>query len=80
MIIYGIEAVSTMGGKYSEMWYIAWEEGQFVFKRNYLPKKYAIAIVLISGFLVCVAAVASIIEVSFKLRSGTFRIAKDVDS
>jgi TRAP-type C4-dicarboxylate transport system permease small subunit len=24
MIIYGIEAVSTMGGKYWEMWYFAW--------------------------------------------------------
>ena len=28
MIIYGMEAVSTMGGKYWEMWYFAWEDGQ----------------------------------------------------
>lgn len=73
MIVYGIEAVATMGGKYWEMWHFAWEEGQLVFKQNYMPKKYAIAIVPISGFLVCVAAVASIIEDSFKMRTGTYR-------
>ena len=80
MIIYGMEAVAKMGGKYWEMWYFAWEEGQFVFKPNYMPKKYAIAIVPISGFLVCVAAVASIIEDSCKLRAGTYKLAKEVDS
>ena len=42
MIIYGIEAVSTMGGKYWEMWYFAWEDGGFVFKPNYMPKKQEI--------------------------------------
>ena len=73
MIIYGMEAVAKMGGKYWEMWHFAWEEGQFVFKSNYMPKKYAIAIVPISGFLVCVAALASIIEDSFKLCSGTYK-------
>lgn len=80
MIIYGIEAVGKMGGKYWEMWYFAWENGQFVFKPNYMPKKYAIAIVPISGFLVCVAAIASIIEDSIKLRSGTYKSVDDVDS
>ena len=80
MIVYGMEAVSTMGGKYWEMWYFAWEQGQFVFKSNYMPKKYAIAIVPISGVLVCVGAVASIIEESFKLRSGTYTHTDDVDS
>ena len=73
MIVYGMEAVSTMGGKYWEMWHFAWEEGRLVFKPNYMPKKYAIAIVPISGFLVCVAAVASIIEDSFKMRAKTYR-------
>lgn len=77
MIVYGMEAVSTMGGKYWEMWYFAWEDGQFVFKPNYMPKKYAIAIVPISGFLVCVAALASIIEDSFKMRAGTYQQAGD---
>ena len=73
MIIYGIEAVNTMGGKYWEMWYFAWEEGRFVFKPNYMPKKYAIAIVPISGLLVCVAAVASVADSCYKFRMGTYR-------
>ena len=77
MIVYGLEAVSKMGGKYWEMWHFAWEQGEFVFKPNYMPKKYAIAIVPISGFLVCVAAVASIIEDSVKLRAGTYKLEKD---
>jgi len=80
MIIYGMEAVARMGGKYWEMWHFAWQDGQFVFKQNYMPKKYAIAIVPISGFLVCVAAIASIIEDSFKLRAGTYGLARDMDS
>ena len=80
MIIYGIEAVNTMGGKYWEMWHFAWEEGRFVFKQNYMPKKYAIAIVPISGFLVCVGALASIIENSFKMRSGTYTLTEDVNA
>ena len=80
MIIYGMEAVAKMGGKYWEMWYFAWENGQFTFKPNYMPKKYAIAIVPISGVLVCVAAIASIIEDSFKLRAGTYRFGKEEDA
>jgi len=80
MIIYGIEAVNSMGGKYWEMWHFEWEDGWFAFKPNYMPKKYAIAIVPISGFLVCVGAVASIIEDSIKLKSGTYSQANNVDS
>lgn len=79
MIIYGLEAVATMGGKYWEMWYFAWEDGRFVFKPNYMPKKYAVAIVPISGFLVCIAALASVLEDSFRLKAGTFRHVKDID-
>ena len=79
MIVYGLEAVSTMGGKYWEMGYLAWEDGQFVFKPNYMPKKYAIAIVPISGFLVCVAALASIIEDSLRLKTGTYERAQEAD-
>lgn len=71
MIIHGMEAVATMGGKYWEMWYFAWEDGRIVFKPNYMPKKYAVAIVPISGFLVSVAAVASIVEDSIRLKTGT---------
>jgi TRAP-type C4-dicarboxylate transport system permease small subunit len=80
MIIYGMEAVATMGGKYWEMWHFAWENGEFVFKPNYMPKKYAIAIVPISGVLVCVGAVASIVEDSIKMLSGTYTHTDDVDS
>lgn len=79
MIIYGMEAVSTMGGKYWEMWYFAWEDGGFVFKPNYMPKKYAISIVPISGVLVSIAALASIFEDSMRLRDGTFKKSKDMD-
>ncbi len=79
MIIYGIEAVNTMGGKYWEMWHFEWEDGWFAFKPNYMPKKYAIAIVPISGVLVCVGAIASIIEDSFKLKLGTYSQASEVD-
>lgn len=79
MIIWGLEAVSTMGGKYWEMWYFAWEEGGIVFKPNYMPKKYAVAIVPISGFLVCIAAVASIVEDSVRLKAGAYRQAKELD-
>ncbi len=79
MVIYGMEAVATMGGKYWEMWYFAWENGQFSFKPNYMPKKYAIAIVPISGVLVCVAAIASICEDVYKLREGTYRRTKETD-
>ena len=80
MIVYGIEAVTTMGGKYWEMWHFSWENGQLAFKPNYMPKKYAIAIVPISGVLVCIAAIASIIEDSFKLRAGTYQHTTEADS
>ena len=79
MIIWGIEAVQTMGGKYWEMWYFAWEDGGIVFKPNYMPKKYAIAIVPISGVLVCVAAVASIIEDSVRMKAGVYGQSDDPD-
>ncbi len=80
MIIYGLEAVATMGGKYWEMWYFAWEDGGIVFKPNYMPKKYAIAIVPISGFLVCVAAVASIVEDCLRLKAGTYKQSKELEA
>ena len=79
MIVYGMEAVATMGGKYWEMWYFAWEDGQFVFKPNYMPKKYAIANVPISGVLVSIAAIASVLEDSLRLKAGTFVYGKDME-
>ena len=79
MIVYGIEAVQTMGGKYWEMWHFAWEDGGFVFKEHYMPKKYAVSIVPISGFLVCVAALASVLEDSIRLKMGTYNHVSDFD-
>lgn len=79
MIIYGLEAVDTMGGKYWEMWYFAWEDEGFVYKPNYMPKKYAISIVPISGLLVSVAALASVCEDYVRLKVGTYEQAKDID-
>ena len=80
MIIYGIEAVSTMGGKYWEMGYISWQDGWFVIHQHYMPKKYAVAIVPISGILVMAAALISIIEDSIKLRDGTFQSRDNTES
>ncbi|WP_264214041.1 TRAP transporter small permease [Leisingera thetidis] len=80
MIVYGLEAVSTMGGKYWEMWYFAWEDGQFVFKPNYMPKKYAIAIVPISGLLVCIGALASVLEDGLRLSAGTYERAQEAEA
>jgi TRAP-type C4-dicarboxylate transport system permease small subunit len=80
MVVYGLEAVNTMGGKYWEMWYFAWEDGGFVFKPNYMPKKYAISIVPVSGFLVSVAAFASILEDSLRMKSGTYEHSSDFDT
>lgn len=74
MVIYGLEAVATMGGKYWEMWYFAWENGALVFKPNYMPKKYAIAIVPLSGILICVGAVATLIDDSIKMKKGCYRL------
>lgn len=79
MIIYGLDVVSTMGGRYWEMWHFTWEEGRFVFQPHYMPKKYAVAIVPISGFLVCAAALASILEHSLQLKAGTYTVAQEVD-
>ncbi len=76
---YGLEAVATMGGKYWEMWYFAWEDGGFVFKPNYMPKKYAVTIIPISGILTSLAALAAVLEDIFRYRQGTFRLAGDQD-
>ena len=79
MIVYGLDAVATMGGKYWEMWYFVWQDGGLVFKPNYMPIKYAIAIVPISGLLVSLAAVAAILEDCLMFRRGTFKRAEDIE-
>jgi TRAP-type C4-dicarboxylate transport system permease small subunit len=77
IIYYGLQVVSTMGGRYWEMWYFAWEDGSFVFKPNYMPKKYAMAILPIAGFLTSAAALMAILDDSIRYANGTFRLAGD---
>ncbi len=77
IVWYGLQVVATMGGKYWEMWYFAWEDGRFVFKPNYMPKKYAMAILPISGVLTSVAALMAVLEDSIRYANGTFRLGGD---
>ncbi|MCY3768809.1 MAG: TRAP transporter small permease [Gammaproteobacteria bacterium] len=77
--IYGWEVVSKMGGKYWEMWHFAWEDGWFVFKPNYMPKKYAVMILPITGALVSLAALVAVIEDVRDFRRGTFVVAGETD-
>ena len=77
IVYYGLQVVATMGGKYWEMWYFAWEDGWFVFKPNYMPKKYAMAILPISGVLTSVAALMAVLEDCIRYANGTFRLAGD---
>ncbi len=66
-----------MGGKYWEMWYFAWEDGGFVYKPNYMPKKYAMVILPIAGVLTSIAALMAVLEDSIRYTKGTFRLAGD---
>lgn len=75
IVIYGWEVVTKMGGKYWEMWYFAWEDGWFVFKPNYMPKKYAMMILPLSGTLIALAAAVAIIEDVVRFKRGTFVVA-----
>ncbi len=75
--IYGWEVVSKMGGKYWEMWHFAWEDGWFVFKPNYMPKKYAVLILPITGAMVSLAALVAAIEDVVQFRRGAFVVAGD---
>ncbi len=73
---YGLQVYATMGGKYWEMWYFAWEDGGVVFKPNYMPKKYAIAILPIAGVLTSAAALMTVLEDSLRYANGTFSLGK----
>lgn len=77
---YGLQVYATMGGKYWEMWYFAWENGGFVFKPNYMPKKYAIAILPIAGVLTSAAALMTVLEDSIRYANGTFSLAETEDA
>tara|TARA_B100000780_G_scaffold64440_1_gene42154 strand:- start:593 stop:1111 length:519 start_codon:yes stop_codon:yes gene_type:complete len=51
MIVYGFELVEGMRGKYWEMWYFEFTAQGIEFKENYMPKKYAVMILPLAGFL-----------------------------
>lgn len=76
--VYGVQMVATMGGKYWEMWYLTWENNSIVFKPNYMPKKYAVAIMPLAGVLVAVSAVIACVEDVVKYKNGTFKVAGDL--
>ena len=78
--VYGWEVVSKMGGKYWEMWHFAWEDGNFVFKPHYMPKKYAMIILPIMGVLISLAALVAAVEDTVRLKRGTFKVAGSIDS
>ena len=56
LIIYGIELVETMRGKYWEMWYFEFTSEGVEFEENYMPKKYAVFILPLAGFLTAFGA------------------------
>ena len=73
--VYGYDVTITQSGKYWEMWHFAWENGELVFKENYMPKSYAQMILPLAGILIFVGALVAMIEDIVHFRKGTFRIA-----
>ena len=61
-MIYGVELVEGMRGKYWEMWYFEISFQGIEFKENYMPKKYAVAILPLAGFLTTIGAVISFVK------------------
>ena len=62
LIIYGVELVEGMRGKYWEMWYFEISLQGIEFKENYMPKKYAVAILPLAGFLTTIGALISFVK------------------
>lgn len=62
LIVYGIELVEGMRGKYWEMWYFEFTEKGIEFKENYMPKKYAVTILPLAGFLTSIGAAICLIK------------------
>jgi len=56
LIIYGIDLVEGMRGKYWEMWHFEFTSQGIEFKENYMPKKYAVIILPLAGFLTAIGA------------------------
>ena len=74
---HGLDVMATMGGRYWEMWYFAWEDGGLTFKPNYMPKRYAMVILPISGVLTCIAAILAIAEDTIRYANGDFVLTAD---
>ena len=51
LIIYGIDLVEGMRGKYWEVWHFELNSQGIEFRENYMPKKYAVTIRPLAGFL-----------------------------
>ena len=62
LIVYGIELVEGMRGKYWEMWYFEFTEKGIEFKENYMPKKYAVSILPLAGLLTSIGAAICLIK------------------
>ena len=62
LIIYGFELVEGMRGKYWEMWHFEFTAQGIEFKENYMPKKYAVTILPIAGFLTAFGAAISFLK------------------
>jgi len=62
LMIYGVELVEGMRGKYWEMWYFEISFQGIEFKENYMPKKYAVAILPLAGFLTTIGAAISFVK------------------
>jgi len=56
LMVYGLELIETMRGRYWEMWYFEITSQGIEFKENYMPKKYAVAILPVAGFLTAFGA------------------------
>ena len=63
-----------MGARYWGMRYFNCENGSFVCKPNYMPKKYAMYILPLMGSMISVSALAAIIEEVISIKRGKFKI------
>ena len=51
VILILVELVKGMRGNYCEMWHFEFTAQGIEFKENYMPKKYAVTILPLAGFL-----------------------------
>lgn len=78
ILVYGLEVIEKMGGKYWEMWHFGFEDGRFVFYPHYMPKSYAVMILPITGTLVCIASAVAVLEDALHYRAGTFKVSGSI--